>query len=57
MNVGIWKFVELWLAEKYFSKKAVEEASEEERKISLIPLEAGLKFRLNKGVFNPYSLK
>jgi len=54
LNVGIWNFVEFWLAEKYFSKRVVEEASGEEMKINIIPFEAGLKIRLNKGVVNPY---
>jgi len=54
MNVGIWKFFEIWLAEKNFSKRTIDEASGEERRVNLIPLEAGLKFRLNKGNINPY---
>lgn len=54
LNIGIWESLELWLAQKYFSKKAIEEVSGEERKISLIPLEGGLKYRLKKGTVNPY---
>lgn len=54
LNVGIWNFIEFWLAEKYFNKRAIEEDTGEEREINLIPLEAGLKFRLNKGDINPY---
>jgi len=53
LNVGVWEFAELWIAEKYFHKKFIDEAGEE-RRINLIPLEAGLKFRLNKGKVNPY---
>ncbi|NIM90838.1 MAG: AMIN domain-containing protein [Candidatus Aminicenantes bacterium] len=53
LNVGVWKFAELWIAEKYFHKRHLDEAGEE-RRINLIPLEAGLKFRLNKGTVNPY---
>lgn len=53
LNVGVWEFAELWIAEKYFNKRSTDEAGEE-RRINLIPLEAGLKFRLNKGKVNPY---
>ncbi len=53
LNVGVWEFAELWIAEKYFHKRSIGEAGEEKR-INLIPLEAGLKFRLNKGTVNPY---
>ena len=53
LNVGIWEFAELWIAEKYFNKRVTDEAGEE-RKINLVPLEGGLKFRLNKGKVNPY---
>lgn len=54
LNVGILEFVELWIAEKYFSKKVIDEVSGEERRINLFPLEAGLKLRLGKGKVNPY---
>jgi hypothetical protein len=53
LNVGVWEFAELWIAEKYFHKRFIDEAGEE-RRINLIPLEAGLKFRLNRGKVNPY---
>jgi len=53
-NVGVWDFVEFWLAQKFFRKKIVEGASGEEKRAELIPLEVGLKFRLNKGDINPY---
>ncbi len=54
LNVGVWNFVELWLAQKNFSKKITDEATGEDRKVNLIPIEAGLKFRFNKGKINPY---
>jgi len=54
LNFGIWEFAELWIAQKYFSKKITDEVTGEKRRINLIPLEGGLKFRLNKGIVNPY---
>ena len=54
LNVGVWNFVELWLAQKSFSKKVIDEATGEDRKVNLVPIEAGLKFRFNKGKINPY---
>ena len=54
LNIGISNFAEFWIAENYFGKKITEEASGVERKVTLIPFEAGLKFRLNKGIINPY---
>lgn len=54
LDIGILNFLEVWLSEKNFSKKAIDEASGEERTVNLIPLEAGLKFRLTKGNINPY---
>jgi len=54
LNFGIWEFAELWIAQKYFSKKVVDAVTGEERRINLVPLEGGLKFRLNKGQVNPY---
>jgi len=54
LNVGIWEFADLWISQKYFSKKVVDDETGEERKINLIPLEGGLKFRLKKGNVNPY---
>jgi len=44
LNMGVWNFVEFWLAQKFFRKKIVEEASGVERKAELIPVEVGLKF-------------
>jgi len=54
LNVGIWEFAEFWIAQKYFNKKVVDKVTAVERKINLIPLEWGLKFRLSKGKVNPY---
>jgi len=54
INVGLARFIELWIGGHYFGKTVTDAASGEERKVSLVPLEAGLKFRLHKGVFNPY---
>ncbi len=53
LNVGVWEFAELWIAEKYFHKRFIDGAGKE-RRINLIPLEAGLKFRFLKGKVNPY---
>lgn len=54
INVGVTDFVEIWFAENYFSKTVIDTVSEYENKVYLIPIELGLKIRLNKGVVNPY---
>lgn len=54
LNIGFLNFLELWLSEKNFSKTAIREDTGEERKVNLIPLEAGLKIRALKGNINPY---
>ncbi len=54
INVGVTDFVELWFAESYFSKTVSNTDSDSEYKVYLIPIELGLKVRLNKGVVNPY---
>jgi len=54
INVGVTDFVEIWFAESYFSKTVMDTVSGSENKVYLIPIELGLKVRLNKGVVNPY---
>ena len=54
ISFGVGDFIEVWLAEHYFGKSVKDEATGEDRKVSLIPFEAGFKVRLNKGSFNPY---
>ena len=54
MNVGVTDFVEIWFAENYFSKTVMDTVSDSESKVYLIPIELGLKVRLNKGIVNPY---
>ena len=54
INFGVARLIEIWIGGHYFGKTAPDAASGNERKVSLVPLEAGLKFRLRKGVFNPY---
>ncbi len=54
INVGVTDFVELWFAEGYFSKTVTDTVSDAKNKVYLIPIELGLKVRLNKGLVNPY---
>jgi len=54
INVGVTDFVEIWFAENYFSKTFTDTISGSENKVYLIPVELGLKVRLNKGIVNPY---
>jgi len=54
LDIGVADFVEVWLTESYFGKKVINVQAGEERKVKVIPLEAGFKFRLNKGIVNPY---
>jgi hypothetical protein len=53
-NVGVAGFFELWIGGHYFGKTVTDAATGSERKVSLVPLEAGIKFRLGRGVLNPY---
>lgn len=54
LNIGVTNSLEFWLAMKNFSKSSLEGDAAPDRKIRLIPLEAGFKMRFNKGVVNPY---
>jgi len=54
LNIGVTNSLELWLAMKNFSKSSLEGEAAPDRKIRLIPLEAGFKMRFNKGAVNPY---
>jgi len=54
LNIGVTNSLEFWLAIKNFSKSSLEGDTAQDRKIRLIPLEAGLKLRFNKGAVNPY---
>jgi len=54
LNIGVTNSLEFWLAMKNFSKTSLEGDTAQDRKIRLIPLEAGFKLRFNKGTVNPY---
>lgn len=54
LNIGVTNSLEFWLAMKNFSKSSLEGEAAPDRKIRLIPLEAGFKMRFNKGAVNPY---
>ncbi len=54
VNIGITRLIELWLGGHYFGKTMSDSATGGRRKVSLIPLEAGIKLRFHRGVFNPY---
>jgi opacity protein-like surface antigen len=54
INIGIGNHVEFWMAFKNFTKIALDSEQGTDRKIKIIPLEAGLKLRFNKGLINPY---
>lgn len=54
IDVGVARFIEVWIGGHYFGKTASGPVTGSERKVSLVPLEAGIKFRLHKGAFNPY---
>jgi hypothetical protein len=54
IDIGVARFIELWIGGHYFGKTVSDASAGSERKVSLVPLEAGIKFRLHKGVFNPY---
>jgi len=54
VDLGVADFVEVWAAEHYFGKTLIEAETGAAREVSLIPFEAGLKIRMNKGILNPY---
>ncbi len=54
LNIGVTNSLEFWLAMKNFSKSSLDEDTAQNRRIRLIPLEAGFKLRFNKGMVNPY---
>jgi len=54
MSIGIWDMMELWALAQSFNKSVFDSSSGGERTVRLLPFEAGLKFRLNKGKVNPY---
>ncbi len=54
LNIGVTNSLEFWLAMKNFSKTSLDGDTAQDRKIRLIPLEAGFKLRFNKGTVNPY---
>lgn len=53
INAGVMDMLEFWAAIRNFGKGA-REPFDPERKIRLVPLEAGLKLRFAKGLINPY---
>ncbi|MBD3414129.1 MAG: AMIN domain-containing protein [Candidatus Aminicenantes bacterium] len=54
INIGIGNYVEFWMAFKNYTRVALDPEQGTDRKIRIIPLEAGLKIRFNKGMINPY---
>lgn len=53
-NVELADYIELWVSDSYFGKKAIDVPTGEQRKVKLIPLETGFRFRVKKNMFNPY---
>jgi len=54
INIKLLKFLDLWLIGNYYSKKGNLPFTEEETKMTLIPLGAGLRLRFHEGIINPY---
>jgi len=54
VNLSVTRFIEIWVGGHYFGKTVADAATGAERKVSLVPLEAGIKLRLRSGVLNPY---
>ena len=52
---GFAEFAEIWLAENTYGKTLEPGSTAGFRKTRLIPIEAGLNFRIARGVVNPYA--
>lgn len=49
INIRIWRNIELWIGGSYFSKKGKLTFTQEDTKLEIIPIGAGLKFWLSTG--------
>jgi hypothetical protein len=54
VDFGILDFGELWLGLDYFGKSAADAAAGGTRRLRLVPIEAGVKFLMTRGLLNPY---
>jgi opacity protein-like surface antigen len=55
LSFSLSKSLEIWVGASYFSKKGKTTYTQEETKLSLIPVSAGLKWRIGAGkVVSPY---
>jgi hypothetical protein len=54
IDIGFWEFGELWAGVDFLSRTAADVSSGGSRRLRLIPIEAGVKFRMSRGVFAPY---
>jgi len=54
VNIGLGKFIEFWVGAMYFREKGKQISTDEETKISLFPVEGGLKFKLSPQTITPY---
>jgi len=54
INISVWKRIDIWAGVDYFSNKGELTFSKEETEIQIIPIYGGIKYRLSKGMLNPY---
>ena len=54
LNIGIWNAIEMWISIRNFYKISPLNEAGEDQRFNLVPLEAGLKFRFTRGIYNPY---
>lgn len=54
INIKLWKFISLWLAGNYYSKKGNLPFTKESTEMTLFPIGGGIKLILQKNVINPY---
>lgn len=54
IDIKLWKFIDLWLIGNYYSKKGHLPFTEEETRMTLIPIGGGPKIRFQKGIINLY---
>ena len=54
VSVGVWRDLDLWLGGSYFSRKGELTFTKEETTLEIIPLGAGVKYRLTRGSLSFY---
>ena len=54
VNLKVWRFIDLWLAGSYYTKRGNLPFTEEATRLTLIPVGGGPKIIFKSGIINPY---